>query len=139
MNKKLFNGFNHNINEYMYQYDRNQVIKSSIWSHLPNTNANLKTFHFPIILERTLLIIIQFRRTFINTTLLMVVWLCAIEYYEAIQVKLPSIPYNHYLFTRLFALRCISCINPFMYVDCSSCVAGKYLATEKKLGMLIVI
>ena len=123
----------------MYQYDRNQVIKSSIWSHLPNTNANLKTFHFPIILERTLLIIIQFRRTFINTTLLMVVWLCTIEVYEAIQVKLPSIPYNHHLFTRLFALRCISCINPVMYVDCSSCVAGKYLATDKKLGMFIVI
>ena len=91
MNKKLFNGFNHSINEYMYQYDRNQVIKSSIWSHLPNTNANLKTFHFPIILERTLLIIVQFRLTFINTMLLMVVWLCTIEVYEAIQVKLPSL------------------------------------------------
>ena len=59
---------------------------------------------------------------------------CLALYYWSLRSH-PSqiaIPYNNHLFTRLFALRCISCINQVKYVDCSSCVAGKYLATEKK-------
>ena len=47
MNKKLFNGLNHNINEYMYQYDRNQVIKKQHLEPPTEHECQFKDVSFP--------------------------------------------------------------------------------------------